>query len=852
MDWNSDKGIDLTSAFQGVTTPLRELYDEIHQRGWDVSKVDIKDGQYVATCKNPHGEKLEKSGPDPQTAVAHCLVGIMRQETMRFKGRLAAWQHTWEDQLPEIAQAYAKAPIYDPKAAGAWKELADDSTRRAKEIANQLRVEFTHDPFPYQDVNEMADDIKKKKRIQVSKANLSHPLWSNDQMLAYRLVHDVLGHATVGGDWGWHGENGATAAHMPLLSPEAQRALFTEAIGQTAHNHFYRQQGPQKVVFLDDHLEPVQQAENAPGHGGTHPSQTIVPSDIPTIPDEEEELRTAAVQQVDPNNGWESGVEPLPDNSYLWQREESGLDPLDHQGLKDAAHRIDTGWFNLNNHDGTPDLDSQRQAVVDAFRSTLLQPRKPSRWGATHYQHLRQIPATVSDPLRYADALDANREAHNQARGLPEGIHRQAWAPQREALKQWVKALNPNLNDTQVDETARRELFHMIAEEEERIAAEDPTHELSTMEIAHAVNKALKKRLTVATKPRIDQKFDFGTERLFHEAFNAPDPGSYSEFLHSHLRPVAGVSLNADRILGAAREDVANHGGKGHHFRSQVMNLIPGVGPKEISHAWLLLQPHTSDLGVINPSIAEALGYPPEEVGNRDYFKLERQLAAGRDAAGYTHVPLGQFGWGLGDYKGYGHGQHQDLRPFKAIDPTPYDQIDWNAYPGPPTAKWEDPYWWKSTEGARDEVGKQWDRAVAVNHPSDSIPFRTAKIAADTHSFETLWKRYTPVWPQFARKLADRARMYDFTREEAKRFIEDHKSSFKFDGVRKDFEEKFFEQFDKPHPFSKEAAIPWIIPEETGEILEGNPDSSLMQHAKDTLGLTTEQIWALDPEVGKR
>ncbi len=778
MSWNLDQGIDLTSSFLNVTTPPRELIDEIHGRGWDVSKIDIRDGQYVATGKNPHGETLEKVGPDQATALAHLLVGVMRQETMRFQTRTAAWQHTWEDQLSEIAKAYAEAPIYDPKAASAWKELADDSVKRAQEIGNQIQVEYTHDPYPYADVNEMAEDIKKKKKIQVSKANLSHPLWSNEQVLAYRLVHDVLGHAMVGGDWGWHGENGATAAHMPLLSPQAQKALFTEAIGQTAHNHFYRQIGPQKVVFLEDQLEPAQQAENAPGHGGTHPSQTILPGDIPSIP-EEEDLHTSAVRKgVDPNHEWESGVEPLPDNAYLWQKEKSGLDPLDFQGVKDAAHHLDTGWFNLQNHDGTPDLDSQRQAVVNAFRSVLMQPRKQPRWGATHYQHIKQIPATVSDPLRYADALDAQREAHNQARGLPEGIHRQIWMPQREALKQWVKGLNPNLNDSQIDEMARRELFHMIAEEEERITAEDPTHQLSTMQVSEAVNKALKKRLTVAIKPRIDQKFDFGKERLFHEAFNAPDPGSYGDFMHSHLKPVAGVSLNADHILRAARDDVTHHGGKGHHFRSQVMNLVPGIGPRETSHAWLLLQPHTSDLGIIDPSIAEALGHPPEEVGNRDYFKLERQLAAGRDAAGYTHVPLGQFGWGLWDYKGYGHGQHRDQRPFRAIDPTPYDQIDWNSQLGPPSDKWDDPYWWKSTEDARNEAGKQWDRAVAVNHPQDAVPFRMAKTAA----------------------------------------------------VR----------------------TPWIIHHETGETIDGDPSQSLMQHAKGALGLTTEQIWALDPEAGKR
>src|SRR6202012_5351770 len=109
MRWKVDKGTDVTSAFKGITAPPRELYDEIHGRGWEVKKVDInKDGLFEATVQNPHGEKLSKNGPDEATALGHCLVAIMRQETMRYLPHTAAWQNTWEQQLPEIAKAYAE------------------------------------------------------------------------------------------------------------------------------------------------------------------------------------------------------------------------------------------------------------------------------------------------------------------------------------------------------------------------------------------------------------------------------------------------------------------------------------------------------------------------------------------------------------------------------------------------------------------------------------------------------------------------------------------------------------------------------------------------------------------------
>src|SRR3954469_24340536 len=115
---------DVTAAFVGLTAPSRELYDDIHRRGWTVTKVDIKDNQYVATAQNPYGEKIEKTGPTDNTALGNLLLAIMRKETIRYQARTSNWEAGWEDQLGEIAHAYAEAPVYDPKAAGAWKEMA--------------------------------------------------------------------------------------------------------------------------------------------------------------------------------------------------------------------------------------------------------------------------------------------------------------------------------------------------------------------------------------------------------------------------------------------------------------------------------------------------------------------------------------------------------------------------------------------------------------------------------------------------------------------------------------------------------------------------------------------------------
>jgi len=713
-EWTEHLGTDLTAAFQGFSIPLRHLLDEIHGRGWDVANIDFRKDAYVAKGKNPHGESIERSGPTEETAAANLLMAIMRRETMRY----AAWKNNWITELQTVARAYAEADVFDPKAAGAWRELAEDSLRRAEIIGQQIQIETTPDPAPYDTIDDMIEDVKQKRHILITTANTAHPLWSTDQVLAYRTAHDVLGHCISGGDWGWHGENLATAAHMPMLSPEAQKALFTEAIGQTAFNTFYQSFGPQKIAFLEEELENVRKEEQNAGHSGTHPSQTVVPANIPIfeISNESPEIRRSRTAATDPNHQWSSEVPPLLDNAYLWQRDQNGLDPLDAQGLREQAAYLDSDWHGTTHPDGTPDLDTRKQAVVNAFRAVLLGGRKPFRQNATHYQHIRHIPAGVEDPMRYWAALEAQREAHNQGRGLPPAMHQAPFASELEQFKGWIRSLEPNLSDPEVLQKAQSELFHMLAEEEQRIENHDDKNILTAQEIEREAAKAMQKRLSVATKPRIDEKHDFGKQQLFAAA-----DGGYGSYLAHHLRPVAATSHHGDKLLAAAHEDMAN-GGTGHLFRSRVLDTkIPGVGPKEASYAWMLLAPRTSQLAVVSDQLGQALGYKPEDLNDRDYFKHERELAAGRDASGYGHIPLGQFGWGLHDQVTHGPGFHRDHTPLRVLDPNPVEHYNWDTEP-PVSGKWNEPYWWKSTQEARDQVARDWDHRVAPKTPSHEIP----------------------------------------------------------------------------------------------------------------------------------
>lgn len=748
--------LSIDAAFEGLTTPLNEILDEIHGRGWEPT-VNWSSDQFVAKGKNPHGESLEATGPTDATAAGNLLVKIMRRELVRNPiAKVAQWnlQEELTNSLEDMAKEYAQAPVYDPKAAPFWKELADDSVRRAEVIKQQIQVEVVADPEPYATPAEMCEDVHKNKHFYVSSANSQHPIWTVEQNVAFRIVHDVLGHCVSGGDFGWQGELQACGAHFPLLTPNAQKALFVECIMQTGAAAYYRSFMQQKVFDPGERTENLQQKNNPAGHQGIHPSQSLVPEQMPQVaPSTPQGLPWAtqiphqdfqgalpvfgSAQGQDPNANWSSEIDPMPNNAYLWAN-----DPLQSQEVTDNALKIDAGWHKL-------DEASMKQAIVNAFRVVLLSPRKNLKWNAVHYQDIAHIPADTDDPKRYWDALESRREAWNQARGFAPGSHKPYWK-ELVQFKKYVRAAHPDLDEWEADEIADREFMHMWNEEEERIANDPKNSKLDADELERKVAKDIGKRLKSIFKPSIP-KADHGHEQMHilgatQYDLEGNEAGKYGAFMGSHLRAIAQISQHSDELLKAAIEDVQNHDGSGHHFRATTLGLgIPGVGPKVASFAWLLLQPATSQLATIDTHMMDVLGRDyDKEMNNRDYFRFERELAAGRDAAGYGHVPLGQFQWGMWDLKRIGPGTHQDHSSMKVLDPTPHDQVDW-AQERPVDKDWIAPDWWEQTKPARDMVVDDWERNVATQFPRGRVPrFGTKKLAASDRIPWILWGEY--VW----------------------------------------------------------------------------------------------------------
>lgn len=717
------KVIDITSAFVGITTPLPEILNQIQSLGWEINSLNFQKNTFIIKATSEHGQKLEASGNTEQTAAGNLLHQIQRFQSMRMpmNARVAAWDDDYVDLQEAIAHEYADAKSYEKKAASAWMELAEDCRRRVEMIQNEIEIEITDNPLPYKSFSELADDITQKGHFVVSRANASHPIWNINQIIDFRIAHDILGHAASGGDWSWFGINRAFQAHAPLLTYTAQKALFTEVIGQGAFNSYYGSYATQKIAFLKIFDNPE---SPEPYHHPVHPSQTVIPGPMAKIPYEDNLDKTSSLDKLsDPNDGYETGIMPLDNNAFNWHRVRNAdgqmVDPLHSHGFSSVVDGIKSNWHQL-------DEASREQAVANAFRNAFLKPHKHEQGHAQHYQSLHHLPGSVDDPSRYWEALTHMRDTHNNARGYLQA--NEELTPFTMPLKRHIQNISPDLSHHEINDITEHHLLNMRAEEEREAKAKlgpDATSE----DIHKEATKRLIKRLKRATNAKVHEDYDFGDAKMFFQSKH-PDSAIYPQPLAHHIKPISDISKNIKDIVQVALEDLEN-GGKGHHFRSSLMKqyFTKDMDPHQIDEAWFYLAPATSQLGIVSPDILKILGRKQDDFNLRDYFKAERELMAARDASGYGHVPLGQFSKKLKNVTLYSPGHHPTKDHLHTLKPTPHDHVQWDAREKKAN-KPRTPNWFNDTKPARKQVAKEWDRAEAVNHPKDAIPFKKQADAA--------------------------------------------------------------------------------------------------------------------------
>lgn len=147
----------------------------------------------------------------------------------------------YDEYARKVADAYSEAPVLEDEAVKYWNALmASTENTLYPKIEAALKKKAPDNPeagihvvdyHPYQTAEEMAREID-KGIYRVSSADSEHPLWTVEQNIKFRAVHDWYTHYINKADFSLRGEIRAYNTYAKILPRDAVPAAFTEIVGQ--------------------------------------------------------------------------------------------------------------------------------------------------------------------------------------------------------------------------------------------------------------------------------------------------------------------------------------------------------------------------------------------------------------------------------------------------------------------------------------------------------------------------------------------------------------------------------------------------------------------------------------------
>ena len=150
----------------------------------------------------------------------------------------------------------------NPEVKEAYEALAKETLEQYKDMADAgYSIEINNNE-PYNNSQEMIDDLRKNKRMKIFSTESGFgdskitdeqraqnpllrdsgikdvngkPLLVND---VFRAIHDFFGHSELGNSFGKKGEENAWNIHARMYSPIARKAMTTETRGQNSYVNF--------------------------------------------------------------------------------------------------------------------------------------------------------------------------------------------------------------------------------------------------------------------------------------------------------------------------------------------------------------------------------------------------------------------------------------------------------------------------------------------------------------------------------------------------------------------------------------------------------------------------------------
>jgi hypothetical protein len=185
----------------------------------------------------------------------------------------------WDKYRQLVAKAYKDAPSMDASAVKHWKALNTSNYTLFKRLLSKTEIILVTenqsdagktlnlagksfevkkvDGEPYSSQAEMKADWQKNKKLMISIDYSDHPVFSVEDNVIFRCVHDFIVHILGNHPFGDKGEIASYNLHAKLVPPDALPAIFTEIVGQACYAVEYGEFGEQKIAVLDgfDHKQ---------------------------------------------------------------------------------------------------------------------------------------------------------------------------------------------------------------------------------------------------------------------------------------------------------------------------------------------------------------------------------------------------------------------------------------------------------------------------------------------------------------------------------------------------------------------------------------------------------------------
>ena len=192
---------------------------------------------------------LEDYFPEPEPHLK--LVEDEVDERLELKpGKLG-----WDKYAQLVGKAYMDAPAFDRNAVASYKAMIPFIERMFKRIQSRVKVEFVN-YHPYENADELRKDVKETGVLRIATADSDHPIFTNEQNVKFRAIHDYMSHIQAigsrGTEFSLRGEIAAYNVHLKTIPKAAIPALFTEVIGQVCAYYYLGGRFPdkQKIAIL--------------------------------------------------------------------------------------------------------------------------------------------------------------------------------------------------------------------------------------------------------------------------------------------------------------------------------------------------------------------------------------------------------------------------------------------------------------------------------------------------------------------------------------------------------------------------------------------------------------------------